>query len=68
MNKHWVTGPNMVFMRSMEAFYTGAFVGEYSNIFWMEVDAVPVMSGWLDKFEEEAAEMSAKKLGLQLSL
>ena len=62
-NRHWVTGPNMVFMRSTEAFYTGAFLGEYSSIFWMEMDAVPVMSGWLDKFEEEAAEMPARNLG-----
>ena len=65
MNKHWVTGPNMVFMRSMEAFYTGDFVGEYSTIFWMEIDAVPVMSNWLDKFQEEAAEMPARNLGVK---
>ncbi|CAE7906190.1 unnamed protein product, partial [Symbiodinium necroappetens] len=65
MNKHWVSGPNMIFKHVVEAMFTGAFAGEYDSFFWMEMDAVPVMANWLDKFVEEAAEMPAMNMAIR---
>jgi len=58
-NKHWVKGPNTVFKSILEAFFYGEYMGEYSNFFLMEMDAVPIMSGWLDVYMSEAMDMSA---------
>ncbi|CAE7194110.1 unnamed protein product [Symbiodinium sp. CCMP2592] len=68
MNRHWVSGPNMVFQHVVEAMFTGAFAGEYDSFFWMEMDAVPVKANWLDKFVEEAAEMPAMNMAIRGSL
>ncbi|CAE7476983.1 unnamed protein product [Symbiodinium sp. CCMP2592] len=64
-NRHWVSGPNMIFKHIVEAMFTGAFAGEYDSFFWMEMDAVPVMANWLDKFVEEAAEMPAMNMAIR---
>ena len=45
--------------------YTGIFANTYSIIFWMEMDAVPVKSGWLDKFVEESTEMWRENIAIR---
>ncbi|CAE7037279.1 unnamed protein product [Symbiodinium natans] len=60
-NKHWVSGPNTVFKSIMDAMFTGAYMDMYESFFLMEMDAMPVKSGWLDVFEAEATDMKTTK-------
>lgn len=68
LNKHWVSGPNMVFKSVMEAMYTGTFADQYDSVFWMEMDAVPIRPGWLDVLETEAMEMPAMNMAIRGSM
>ncbi|OLP84323.1 hypothetical protein AK812_SmicGene34812 [Symbiodinium microadriaticum] len=56
-NKHWVSGPNHVFKKILDAMYMGEYMDMYDSFFLMEMDAVPIKDNWLDQFEMEAHEV-----------
>ena len=64
-NKHWVSGPNAVFSKIMTAMLEGEFMDMYDTFFLMEMDAVPIKSGWLDQFETEALEMPGGNMAVR---
>eukprot|EP00439_Symbiodinium_sp_Y106_P001738 s7500_g1.t1 len=56
-NKHWVSGPNHVFKKILDAMYMGEYMDMYDSFFLMEMDAVPIKDNWLVQFETEAHEV-----------
>eukprot|EP00439_Symbiodinium_sp_Y106_P040471 s2369_g4.t5 len=53
IRRDWVHGPNTVFRTLLRNFIDRAW-GNYSHFYFMEFDAVPVRSNWLDQFILEA--------------